>query len=179
MPCRASMICASARRGPTRDSKFAPDRPGSTCSPTARSLVADRSSGAFITVRCTDDRGRQHEYYLADATVALEIGEGPRKGEQVSLRQVSLREPAPRGRHLAGAHPDLPHRPARRRGVLADELPVVAGELLPLRPYHLALDALDCHAAAPMTPADWCLTGEEGRRGAGLPGRGCRRRGLD
>ena len=43
-------------------------------------------------------RGRAHEYELADTTVALEIAEGPRKGETVTLRQVTRREPASRRR---------------------------------------------------------------------------------
>ncbi len=68
--------------------------------------VADLPGPALTTVTCTGDRG--HEYQLADTTVALEIGEGPRKGRQVTLRQVTRREPASRG-HQAGAHPHLPH----------------------------------------------------------------------
>jgi prepilin-type processing-associated H-X9-DG protein len=59
--------------------------------------AADLPGSAFTTVTCTDDRGRSHEYQLADTTVALEIGEGPRKGQQVTLRQVTRREPASGG----------------------------------------------------------------------------------
>ena len=56
--------------------------------------VADLPGPAFTTVTCTDDRGRSHDYELADTTVALEISEGPRKGEHVTLRQVTRREAA-------------------------------------------------------------------------------------
>src|SRR5215472_10976445 len=53
--------------------------------------VADVPAEAFTKVTCADDCGRRHEYHLADTTITLEIGEGPRKGEQVSLRQVTRR----------------------------------------------------------------------------------------
>src|SRR5271156_5650004 len=59
--------------------------------------VADLLGPAFTTVACTDDRGRSHEYEPAGTTVALEITEGPCKGEHVTLRQVTRREPASRG----------------------------------------------------------------------------------
>ncbi len=59
--------------------------------------VADLPGSAFTKVTCTDDRGRAHEYQLADTIVALEIAEGPRKGQTVSLRQVTRREAASRG----------------------------------------------------------------------------------
>jgi len=49
----------------------------------------DLPAAAFTKLTCTDDRGRAHEYQLADTTVALEIAEGPRKGQTVSLRQVT------------------------------------------------------------------------------------------
>ncbi len=59
--------------------------------------AADLPGPAFTTVTCTDDRGRAHEYELADTIVELEIAEGPRKGEHVTLRQVTRRVPARRG----------------------------------------------------------------------------------
>ena len=102
------------RKGP------APDLPGSD----------------FAEVTVTDDRGRAHEYELAGTTVALDITEGPRKGEQVSLRQVTRRVPARRGAtrqiHTLTSRQDLP-----AAEVLADELALAGGELLPLRPYPL------------------------------------------
>ena len=41
----------------------------------------DLPAEEFTTVTCTDDRGRAHEYDLADTTVELGISEGPRKGQ--------------------------------------------------------------------------------------------------
>ena len=69
----------------------------------------DLPGAAFTTVTCADDRGRAHEYDPADTTVTLDITEGPRKGQQVSLRQVTRRVPARHGLHPPDPHPDLPH----------------------------------------------------------------------
>jgi hypothetical protein len=114
--------------------------------------VADLPAAAFATVACADDRGRAHEYYLADTAVALEIGEGPRKGEAVSLRQVSRREPAARGGtrqvHTLTSRTDLP----------AGEVCWRMSSRWRQENYfryartHFALDALDCYAAAPDDP---------------------------
>ena len=57
----------------------------------------DLPDSVFRPVTCTDDRGRPHAYDLADTTITLDITDGPRKGEQVSLRQVTRRVPARRG----------------------------------------------------------------------------------
>ena len=57
----------------------------------------DLPAAAFTTITCADDRGREHEYDLADTTVTLRISDGPRKGQTVSLRQVSRRVPARAG----------------------------------------------------------------------------------
>jgi hypothetical protein len=57
----------------------------------------DLPAEIFTTVACTDDRGRRHEYELAEATVELGISEGPRKGQTVTLRQVTRRVPAKGG----------------------------------------------------------------------------------
>ncbi len=51
----------------------------------------DLPAAQFTTITCTDDRGREHEYDLADTTITLTISEGPRKGQTVSLRQVTRR----------------------------------------------------------------------------------------
>ena len=48
----------------------------------------------FTTITCAGDRGRQHQYDLAGTAVTLTIHDGPRKGQAVSLRQVSRRVPA-------------------------------------------------------------------------------------
>src|SRR5689334_10889752 len=57
----------------------------------------DLPAAVFTAVTCTDDRGRAHEYELADTTVELSISEGPRKGQTVTLRQVTRRVPARAG----------------------------------------------------------------------------------
>ena len=54
----------------------------------------DLPAEEFTTITCTDDRGRAHEYDLADTTAELGISEGPRKGQTVTLRQVTRRVPA-------------------------------------------------------------------------------------
>jgi transposase-like protein len=114
--------------------------------------VADLPAGTFKKVTCADDRGRRHDYQLADTTVTLEIGEGPRKGQQVSLRQVSRREPAARGAtrqvHTLTSRTDLP----------ADEVCWRMSSRWREENYfryartHFALDALDSYAAAPDDP---------------------------
>jgi hypothetical protein len=57
----------------------------------------DLPAAEFTTITCADDRGRAHEYDLAEATVELGISEGPRKGQAVTLRQVTRRVPAKGG----------------------------------------------------------------------------------
>jgi transposase-like protein len=59
-----------------------------------KGAVPDVPAAGFTTIACTDDRARRHEYELAEATVELGINEGPRKGQTVTLRQVSRRVPA-------------------------------------------------------------------------------------
>src|SRR5258706_10035769 len=112
----------------------------------------DLPDSAFRAVTCTDDRGRAHAYDLADTTVTLDIADGPRKGEQVSLRQVTRRVPASRGR-------------TRQIHTLTSRADLDAGEVCwrmssrwreenyfrYARPW-FALDALDSYAAAPDDP---------------------------
>ena len=57
----------------------------------------DLPAEEFTTVACTDDRGRAHECDLASTTVELGISEGPRKGQTVTLRQVTRQVPARHG----------------------------------------------------------------------------------
>ena len=57
----------------------------------------DLPEDEFTQVTSADDRGREHHYDLTDTTISLEISEGPRKGQQVSLRQVTRRVPARSG----------------------------------------------------------------------------------
>ena len=112
----------------------------------------DVSAGEFTTITCTDDRGREHEYDLADTTVALGIHDGPRKGQEVSLRQVSRRVPAR-------------HGGTRQIHALTSRTDLAAGEVcwrltsrwreenyFRYARTHFALDALDSHAATPDDP---------------------------
>ena len=112
----------------------------------------DVSAAEFSTVTCADDRGREHKYDLADTTVTLDINDGPRKGEQVSLRQVTRRVPA---RHGA----------TRQIHALTTRTDLDAGEVcwrltsrwreenyFRYARTHFALDALDCYAASPDDP---------------------------
>ena len=77
-----------------------------------KGTAPDLPAETFMTVACTDDRGRRHEYDLADSTVELGISEGPRKGQAVTLRQVSRLVPATGGAtrqiHALTSRTDLP-----------------------------------------------------------------------
>jgi transposase-like protein len=112
----------------------------------------DLPAAAFTTITCADDRGREHEYHLADTTITLTISEGPRKGQTVSLRQVTRRVPA---RHGA----------TRQIHALTSRTDLDAGELcwrltsrwreenyFRYARTRFALDALDSYAAAPDDP---------------------------
>jgi hypothetical protein len=117
-----------------------------------KSPVADLPGSAFTTITCTDDRGRSHEYELADTTITLEITEGPRKGEQVTLRQVSRREPASGGAtrqvHTLTSRTDLPAGEVcwRMSSRWREE------NYFRYARTHSALDALDSYAAVPDDP---------------------------
>ena len=106
----------------------------------------------FTTITCADDRGRQHQYDLADTAVTLAIHDGPRKGQTVSLRQVSRRVPA-RGGGTRQIH------------ALTSRTDLAAGEVcwrltsrwreenyFRYARTHFALDALDSHTATPDDP---------------------------
>jgi len=112
----------------------------------------DVPAAAFTKVACTDDRGRAHEYELADTTAELGISEGPRKGQTVTLRQVTRRVPA---RHGA----------IRQIHVLTSRTDLAAGEVcwrmssrwreenyFRYARTRFALDALDSYAASPDDP---------------------------
>ena len=112
----------------------------------------DVSADEFTTITCTDDRGREHAYDLADATVTLGIHDGPRKGQEVSLRQVTRRVPAKAGG-------------TRQIHALTSRTDLTAGEVcwrltsrwreenyFRYARTHFALDALDSHAATPDDP---------------------------
>jgi hypothetical protein len=115
--------------------------------------AAGLPAGAFTKVTCADDRGRAHDYDLAGTTVTLDVTEGPRKGEAVTLRQVTRREPAARGA-------------TRQVHTLTSRTDLAAGEVcwrmssrwrqenyFRYARTHFALDALDCYAAGPDDPA--------------------------
>jgi hypothetical protein len=112
----------------------------------------DLPATEFTTVTCADDRGREHQYELAEATVELGISEGPRKGQTVTLRQVTRLVPAKGGGtrqiHALTSRTDLPP------GEVCWRLTSRWREENYFRyaRTHFALDALDCHAAAPDDP---------------------------
>jgi hypothetical protein len=112
----------------------------------------DLPAAAFTKLTCTDDRGRAHEYQLADTIVALEIAEGPHKGQTVSLRQVT--------RRVQGRHGTI-----RQVHTLTSRTDLPAGEVcwrmssrwreenyFRYARTHFALDALDSYAAVPDDP---------------------------
>src|ERR1700678_1073823 len=112
----------------------------------------DLPADAFTAITCTDDRGGQHAYELADTTVELGISEGPRKGQAVELRQVTRLVPA-----RAGG--------TRQIHVLTSRDDLAAGEVcwrmasrwreenyFRYARTRFALDALDSYAAAPDDP---------------------------
>ena len=112
----------------------------------------DVQADEFTTITCADDRGREHAYDLADTTITLTISDGPRKGQTVSLRQVTRRVPA-RGGGTRQIH------------ALTSRTDLAAGEVcwrltsrwreenyFRYARTHFALDALDSHAATPDDP---------------------------
>jgi hypothetical protein len=117
-----------------------------------KGAAPDLPADAFTVVTCTDDRGRGQEYDLADTTVTLQISDGPRKGQQVSPRQVTRRVPARRGgtRQI--------HTLTSRTGLTPGEVCWRMSSRWREENYfryartHFALDALDSHAAAPDDP---------------------------
>ena len=131
----------------------------------------DLPAAAFTKLTCTDDRGRAHEYQLADTIVALEIAEGPRKGQNGEPAAGHPPRPGPPRHHPPGAHSDLPHGPACGGGVLADELAVAGGELLPLRAHSLRPGRARFLRRGPRRPGPaGAQPGEESRRRAGAAG---------
>jgi len=113
----------------------------------------DLPAAVFTTLTCADDRGREHEYDLADTTVTLTINEGPRKGQTVPLRQVTRRVPA------RGGGTRQIHALTSRQDLAAGEVCWRMTSRWREENYfryartHFALDALDSHAAAPDDPA--------------------------
>ena len=112
----------------------------------------DRPAEEFTTITCADDRGREHACDLADTAVTLTISEGPRKGQAVSLRQVTRRVPA-RGGGTRQIHA-LTSRTDLATGEVCWRLTSRWREENYFRyaRTHFALDALDSHAATPDDP---------------------------
>src|SRR6266568_4935005 len=112
----------------------------------------DVPAAEFTTITCTDDRGGRHEYDLACTTVELGISDGPRKGETVTLRQLTRLVPAKAGGtrqiHALTSRDDL------TAGEVCWRLSSRWREENYFRYAHtrFALDALDCYAAAPDDP---------------------------
>jgi transposase len=112
----------------------------------------DIGAAEFTTISCADDRGRAHEYDLADTTITLAISDGPRKGQTVSLRQVTRRVPA-RGGGTRQIHA-LTSRTDLTAGEVCWRLTSRWREENYFRYARtwFALDALDSHAATPDDP---------------------------
>jgi transposase len=112
----------------------------------------DLPAEEFTTVTCTDDRGRAHEYDLADTVAEPGISEGPRKGQTVTLRQVTRRVPA-----KAGTIRQI-HALTSRDDLTAGEVCWRLASRWREEDYfryartRFALDALDSYAAAPDDP---------------------------
>jgi lambda repressor-like predicted transcriptional regulator len=117
-----------------------------------KGAAPDIQADKFTTITCADDRGREHACDLADTTITLTIREGPRKGQTVSLRQVTRRVPARYGT-------------TRQIHALTTRTDLDAGEVcwrltsrwreenyFRYARTHFALDALDSHAATPDDP---------------------------
>jgi transposase len=114
--------------------------------------AADLPAAEFTTIACTDDRGRAHEYDLAEVTVELGISEGPRKGQTLTLRQVTRLVPARAGGtrqiHTLTSRTDLPAGEVcwRMSSRWREE------NYFRYARTRFALDALDSYAAAPDDP---------------------------
>ena len=69
---------------------------------------ADIAENLFAQHTHTDEHGRTHTWELADTDVELEIGDGPRKGEVFTMRQISLHDrPRARQMHILTTRRDL------------------------------------------------------------------------
>jgi transposase-like protein/helix-turn-helix protein len=116
----------------------------------------DVPAAEFSKVTCADDRGREHKYDLADTTITLDINDGPRKGEQVSMRQVTRRVPArvPATRGTTRQIHALTTRKDLDAGQVCWRLTSRWREENYFRyaRTRFALDALDSHAAMPDDP---------------------------
>jgi hypothetical protein len=78
--------------------------------------TADIDEHAFAEHNYTDEHGRTHTWRLADTQAALDISEGPRKGQVFAMRQISLFDTArTRQMHILTTRADLPAAEIRYR----------------------------------------------------------------
>ena len=81
-----------------------------------KGAIADIEEGKFVEHSHTDEHGRTHTWRLADTEVELDIAEGPRAGQVVGMRQVSLFNTArTRQMHILTTRADLPAAEIRYR----------------------------------------------------------------
>ena len=120
--------------------------------PRPQGWAPDLPAAKFTTITRTDDRGRAHEYELADTTVELSISQGPRHGQTVTLRQVTRLV-----RARAGGTRQI-HALTSRDDLAAGEVCWRLSSRWRKENYfryartRFALDALDSYAAAPDDP---------------------------
>lgn len=81
-----------------------------------KGVTADIDEHQFTEHTHTDEHGRTHTWRLADTEVTLDIAEGPRAGEVVAMRQISLYNTArTRQMHILTTRADLPPGEIRYR----------------------------------------------------------------
>ncbi len=81
-----------------------------------KGAATDIEEALFTECVHTDELGRTHTWRLADTEVALDIAEGPRKGEVFAMRQISLFDAAAtRQMHILITRRDLPAAEIRYR----------------------------------------------------------------
>jgi hypothetical protein len=73
-----------------------------------KGTIPDIGAAAFTPASHTDEHGRQHDYDLADTSVALDITDGPRKGQAVTMRQVTRRQASGHQVHVLTTRAGLP-----------------------------------------------------------------------
>lgn len=72
-----------------------------------KGAIPDLDPAAFTTAVHTDEYRREHTYTLADTTIALNITDGGRKGQTLTLRQVTKREANGHQVHVLTSRLDL------------------------------------------------------------------------
>jgi transposase len=117
-----------------------------------KGAIADLPETAFTTITFTDDRRRQRTVEIADDTTELAISDGKRKGQTVTLRQVTRRKPDSRGglrqTHILTSRTDLSATEVAMRmfSRWREE------NYFRYARTHFDLDALDSYAATPDDP---------------------------